>query len=366
MLRFFICGIAMFSLAAHFVHPARAEQPPRPVRVQTVQLVPEQQAVTYPGTVQARVQASLSFRVIGQVTERLVNIGDRVVPGQPLARLDPIDARLNLEASAQTVRAAEAEAVNARADFMRYERLGRNSPVWLPSEFDRRQAALDGAEARLAQAQRQLALARDQLDYTTLKADAAGVITDLKLEVGQVVAAGQTVLVLAHTAESEIVVDVPENRLAEISAAQSVEVRLWWQPDKVLAGRVREIGALADPVSRTFAVKVTILDAASGGAGGATAGLGMTAAVRFGRDTGKMVARLPASAVVSADGRSTVWVLDPDIHRAVAHPVRVAAWLGDGEVVITDGLAAGTQVVTAGAAQLDAAMPVTAWAGAIR
>ena len=201
-------------------------------------------------------------------------------------------------------------------------------------------------------------------------------ITDLKLEVGQVVAAGQTVLSLAHTAETEIVVDVPENRLPDVRAARSVTIRLWSQPDVELKGRVREIGALADPVSRTFAVKVTVVDARSRAAaagqdtpdplGASTLGLGMTAAVRFGRDSGTMIARLPASAVVSADGVPSVWVLDPATHRAVAYPIQVSAWSGDGEVAITGGIEAGAQVVTAGAAQLDATTPVAAWVGPIR
>jgi membrane fusion protein, multidrug efflux system len=370
MFRIAACVLVLLTTAAG------ADETLRPVRVQTVHFVPEQAAVTYPGTVQARVQASLGFRVGGQVTERLVDIGDRVVAGQPLARLDPIDARLNVEASGQAVRAAEAEAVNARADYGRYQRIGPSSPAWLPSEFDKRQAALDGAEARLAQAQRQFAMARDQLGYTTLVADAPGVITDLKLEVGQVVAAGQAVVTLAHTAETEIAVDVPENRLPDIRAARSVTIRLWSQPDAALTGRVREVGALADPVSRTFAVKVTVLDAPPsavvaerGESGSRELGmlrLGMTAAVQFSRDTGTTVAHLPASALVSVDGAPSVWVLDPATHRAIAHRVQVSAWLGDGEAAIINGVEPGAQVVTAGAAQLDAATPVAAWVGAIR
>jgi RND family efflux transporter MFP subunit len=284
-----------------------------------------------------------------------------VLAGQSLARLDPVDPRLSVEAEAQAVRAAEAEAVNARADFGRYQRIGSNSPAWLPSEFDRRHAALDGAEARLAQAQRQFALARDQLDYTTLTANAPGVITDLKLEVGQVVAAGQTAITLAQTAETEIVVDVPENRLPDIRSARTVDIRLWSQPDTPLTGQVREIGALADPVSRTFAVKVKVLGAPSG-----VLGLGMTASVRFGQDSDAMVAHLPASAVASVEGAPSVWVLDPAAHRAVAHRVQVSGWLGDGDVAINGGVAAGAQVVTAGAAQLDSVTPVVAWTGAIR
>jgi RND family efflux transporter MFP subunit len=169
------------------------------------------------------------------------------------------------------------------------------------------------------------------------------------------------VFTLAHTAETEIVVDVPENRLPDIRAARSVNIRLWSQPDAVLTGRVREIGALADPVSRTFAVKVAITSAPAG-----VLGLGMTASVQFGRDNDTMVARLPASAVVAVDGAPSVWVLDPPKHRAVARRVQIAAWLGDGEVAVSGGIDAGEQVVTAGASQLDAATPVIAWAGAIR
>jgi RND family efflux transporter MFP subunit len=339
---------------------AAAEQPARLVRVQTVNFRQQHEAVTYAGTVQARVQASLGFRVAGKVTERMVDIGNHVAVGQILAKLDPTDGRLAVEANAQSARAAEAEAINARAEYQRYQRLGRGSPAYIASEFDRRRATLDGAEARLAQAQRQLTMARDQLDYTELRADADGVITDLRLEPGQVVAAGQTVISLAHTAETEIAVDVPENRLPDIRAADSVSIRLWSQPDVDIPGHVREIGALADPVSRTFTVKVSMMDPP------VDSRLGMTASVRFARAGGPAVALLPASAVVALAGVPSVWVLDAASHRAVAHPVRVSAWLGEGDVAVIDGIAEGSEVVTAGAALLDADTPVAAWAGAAR
>jgi RND family efflux transporter MFP subunit len=360
MVRAVVCLLAVSILTGLNPAAVGAEEP-RPVRVQTVSFTAAQDSITYPGTVQARVQASLGFRIGGKVIERLVDIGDHVITGQVLARLDPVDPQLALEADAQVVRAAEAEAVNARADFQRYQRMGRGSPAFLPSEFDKRQAALDGAEARLTQAQRQLTMANDQLVYTTLRADADGVITGLRLEVGQVVPAGQTAFTLAHTAETEIVVDVPENRLPNIRAAQTVSIGLWSQPDKLLTGRVREIGALADAVSRTFMVKVTIVEPPPD-----TLGLGMTASVRFARPARQQVAILPASAVVSINGIPSVWVLDPAAQRAVARPVTVAAWSGDGDVSISAGVDSGAQVVTAGAALLDSSIPVIAWAGAIR
>ncbi len=338
---------------------AHAEEIARPVRVQTVVFAPREQAVTYAGTVQARVQANLGFRVAGKVTERLVDIGQHVAAGQILARLDRTDAVLSAESAEQATRSAEAEAVNARADFLRYQRLGRGSPAYVASEFDRRKAALDSAEARLAQAQRQLALAGDQLRYTELAADAEGVVTSLALEAGQVVAAGQTVLTLAHAKETEIAVDVPENRLDLIRTAGSVAVNLWSHPGQTLQGRVREIGALADPASRTFAVKVSVPPSGN-------LALGMTASVRFARVTGAPVAMLPGAAIVSKGGAPSVWVLDPGARRATAHPVEVAAWTGDGQVAVTGGVAQGDQVVTAGASLLDAATPVTVWAGTVR
>lgn len=348
------------SLLVLTIGTARAEAP-RPVRVQTIVFTTAQQTVTYPGDVQARVQANLGFRVGGKVIARLVNIGDHVTAGQTLARLDPADLRLSVEADTQAVRAAEAEAVNAHAEYERYQRLGRTSPAWIPSEFDRRRAAMDGADARLAQVQRQLSLARDQLNYTELHADADGVITDIRMEVGQVIAAGQTVASLAHTAETEIVVNVPENRLPDVRGAQHIGIRLWSRPDVELTGRTREIGALADPLSRTFAVRITVLNPPPD-----TLALGMTATVAFSRSAGAPVALLPASAVVGGDNHPAVWVLDEATHRAVRHSVQVAAWRGDGQVVVSGGLQPGDKVVTAGASQLDAATPVAAWAGAIR
>ena len=205
-------------------------------------------------------------------------------------------------------------------------------------------------------------MANDQLNYTALVADADGVITDVRMEVGQVVAAGQTVASLAHTDETEIVVDVPENKLPDVRAADSVTINVWSMPGTVLHGRTREIGALADSISRTFAVKVTVLDQPSTG----PLALGMTASVRFGRNAGPPVALLPASAVVAKDGSPAVWVLDLAKNRAALQPVQVSAWRGDGQVAITGGVSNGAKVVTAGATLLDASTPVTAWAGPTR
>jgi membrane fusion protein, multidrug efflux system len=339
--------------------PGHAETP-RPVRAQMVEMTPSEVSLTYSGTIQPRVLADLGFRVAGKVIDRPVNVGDFVKAGQVIAKLDPTDLSLTHQADEQAVAAARASAVNTRAEFERYGKMGQKSAAFLPSEFDKRQAAMLSAEAKLAQAERQLALARDQLSYTTLRADADGLITALPAQVGQVMTAGQTVASIAYAAETEVLVDVPENRLGEVRAAKDITVTLWSSPGEMLRGRLREIGALADPASRTFAVRITLLDRPHNLA------LGMTAAVRFTHPAGAPVAVLPATAIADQGGHTAVWVLDPRRERAALRPVQVAAYRADGTVAVVSGLASGDKVVTAGKLQLDPDMPVMAWSGPTR
>lgn len=351
---------ALPALSLLFSPGANAESP-RPVRVQTVELTPAEQTVTYSGIVQARILADLSFRVGGKVIERPVNVGDAVKAGQVIGQIDPTDLGLNFEADQQAVAAAVATESNARAEFERYAKLGIHSAAFLPSEFDKRQSAMMVAEARLAQAKRQLALAQDQLAYATLRADADGLITALPVQVGQVVNPGQSVASLAHIAKTEVAVDIPENRLAELREATEIIVIPWSDPAHSVHGQLREIGALADPASRTFTAKITLLDHPPGLA------LGMTVSVRISRPAGRPVVILPASALIgAADGRPAVWVLDPARQRATLRPVEIAAYRGDSALAIEAGLAPGEKVVTAGVTEIDADTPVTQWTGASR
>lgn len=331
------------------------------MRVQEVRYAQERPSVTVSGTVAARTLVDLAFRVGGKVVARPVNAGDHVVAGQMLAQLDPSDLRLEVGIRENAVTAADAEAANLRAMFARYDKMGRTSSAFVESEYDSRRAAMRAADARLERAQRQLELARDQLQYTTLRADGDGVITALPVERGQVVAAGQKVASLAHGAEIEVMVDVPENRLGDLRAAQEVVITLWSAPERRFRGRVREIGALADPASRTFPVKISVLDAEGGGLA-----LGMTAKAKFVGPPAPPFVALPAVALTEKQGKPAVWVLDESRHRAVLHPVEVLAYAGDGMVDIGAGLSPGQLVVTAGADLLDADLPVTAWRGPAR
>ena len=255
------------------------------------------------------------------------------------------------------MQAASADAAEARADLARYVALGHASPSYLPSEYDRRLAARRSADARLAEALQLLGLAHNQLDYATLRADTDGVITTLPVEVGQVVTAGQTVVGLARAGDTEIWVDVPENRLGSIRGAV-VTVTPWSEPDRRLSGQVREIGALADAATRTFNVRITVAPASG-------LSLGSTATVAFSVGDAKKVALLPATALTDIDGKPAVWLLDQTGH-ASRRPVEIVRLDGDGQVAIGAGLAPGEQVITAGADLIDPDMRLTAWSGPAR
>ena len=357
----FVGLVSVLSLSLIACDPppaAEVRRDPRPVRVETAVYSTLADTFVYSGTVQARRQAELGFRVGGKIVSRAVDPGARVHARDVLAQLDPADLRLAMEGASSAVIAAEAEATNMRAEFRRYASLGQGSPAYVAAEYDKRAAQLAMADARLTQARRQSALAQSQLGYGTLMADADGVVTAVMAEIGQVVQPGQTVVSLAHTAATEIVVDVPENRLSTVRTAPAVSVALWSQPDHVLEGRVREIGARADSASRTYAVRISLPD-------GNDAPLGATATVQWTAAAAAPVIVLPATALVQRDGHPAVWVLDPTQHRATPHAVTVGGYRED-RVVLLEGLKGGEQVITAGATQIDPDMAVIAWTGPSR
>jgi multidrug efflux system membrane fusion protein len=333
----------------------------RAVRVQAVTLTRQREAITFSGTVTPRTMVDLAFRIPGKVIARPVNVSDRVSRDQILLQLDPADLRHQVAHDEAGVIAAEAEANNAKSMFLRYEKMGHGSSAFVESEYDTRLSAMRAAEARLQQARRQLDMASDQHGYADLKADAEGVITALPVEAGQVVAAGQTVATLAHTSETEITVDVPETRLAEIRDAEDVIIALWAVPGQAIHGHVREIGALANAATRTFAVKISIPDP-----GQVPLVLGVTATARFVGAPGPSRVILPAGTLTAARGQAAVWTLNETAHRAILTPVHVTAYGSDGTVEIGEGLTSGQLVITAGADLLDADMPVTAWRGPTR
>jgi multidrug efflux system membrane fusion protein len=338
-----LVAAAAAALAACGQPPAQAPAP-RAVIAQVVGAKAVEGANVYSGEVRARYENDLAFRVGGKVVSRHVEVGAQVARGQVLARLDPQDAQLGVEAARSQVAAAAADHDLAAAELERYQDLYSRKFV-SRAVLDARETTFNTSKARLEQAKAQVAAARNQSAYTALVAEADGVITAVSLEPGQVVAAGQTVMRFARPEEKEVAINVPETRFAELRDATDIRISVWAAPGELYRGRIREIAPTADPATRTFAVKITVLEA-----NGAVR-LGMTANVALGDGAGVQAITLPLTALAELDGKPAVWVFDPHSSKVNLRPVVVGAYREDG-VVVRDGLRPGEIVVTVGVHKL--------------
>lgn len=329
-------------LAACGSEPAPKDLPRR-VAMLVVAVGNADEVVNYSGEVRPRIESALSFRVGGKIAARLVQVGDTVKAGQVLARLDPADVELNAAAARAQLAAAESERTLAKAEVERYREL-RGKNFISQSALDAREATAKSAQGRWEAAQAQSGLARNQSGYAALTADAAGVVATVQAEVGQVVAAGQPVLSVARPGEKEVAIAVPENRVAELRQASTVSVTLWADAKHNYRGRIREISPAADPVTRTYAVRVAIVDADE------QVRLGMTANVLLQRQGSAPSALLPATAIFQSAGKPAVWLIKAD-NSVELRPVAVGAFREDG-VRVDSGLQAGDKVVAAGVHKL--------------
>jgi RND family efflux transporter MFP subunit len=327
--------------------------PERPVQVQRVTFAPANESREFAGVVRARYETDLGFRVAGKMVARLVNVGDRVRAGDVVAQLDPRDLKLQAESAEAELAAATSNLAQAAADESRYQNL-RTRGYAAVADYERKKAAKDEAEGRMERAQRALELARNQLAYADLKADADGVITATLAEAGQVVALGQAVARLAHRGEMEAVVALPETRLGEARQSDA-GVRLWSGPDRRFSARLRELSPQADAATRTYAARFTIENPDD------TVALGMTATVVLSRPADTMVAKVPLAAILNRGTGPTVYRVD-DTGMLERRPVTVSSF---NEVValITSGLEDGDEIVTLGVQMLQAGQKVRAIMG---
>jgi len=335
-------------LAGCQAETAPAAKAERPVQVQRVSFESSETVREFVGVVRARHETDLGFRVSGKVVARLVNVGDRVRVGDVIARLDPQDLRLQVESAEAELAAATSNLTQAAADLERYTTLKARGFAAV-AEYDRKKAANDEADGRLARARRALDLARNQLVYADLKADADGVITAIRIEPGQVVAVGQAVATLAHRGEKEAVVALPETWLGEVRDAKAT-VRLWSDGNRTLQARLRELSPQADPTTRTYAARFTILDADD------SIAFGMTATVTLARAREAQVAKLPLSAVLNRGTGPSVYVVN-DAGALTLQPVTVSAFLAN-EALVSSGVKDGDKVVTLGVQKLEAGLKV--------
>ena len=329
---------SLIALLAACGNDQEVEAPPRPAMV--VQPQPAAALLeAFPGEVRARFEPELAFRIAGKVAKRLVEVGERVKKDQPLAELDPQDVRLQLEAVRAQMAAAEANLNLARAERDRYQTLLERQLV-SRSHFDSADNTYRSAEAQFQQVRAQYDVARNQATYAVLRAPQDGVIASRRIEVGQVVAAGQTVFTLAADGEREVAISLPEQALERFRIGQEVAVELWSQPGRRFTGQIRELAPAADPQSRTFAARVAFQE------NGVPAELGQSARVLISHADSVPLA-VPLSALSAEGGEPFVWVVDPATQTLQRRLVRVGPY-GESQVPVLEGLSADEWVVAAG------------------
>ena len=333
--------LSLMILAACGDKPPAAE-PVRAVRTLTVGALSGATTRDYAAEVHARIESRLAFRVAGKITQRPVNLGDRVKAGQALAQVDPTDLRLGQDAARAALSAAQVNYEQTATDYKRYQDL-RAQGFISTADLERRDSGLQAAKAQLDQARAQAGMQTNQAGYAALTADAPGVITAVYADVGAVMAAGTPVVSLAHDGPRDVVFAVPEDQLAVFrrlqGSAGAVSVTLWGG-SATFKATVREVSAAADPATRTFQVKADLP------AGAAELGQSATVHVELAPADGKL--RLPLQAVAGHDSQSVVWLLDKSTMKVREQPVAVLRPEGD-NLVIDGGLKSGDVVVTAGA-----------------
>ena len=323
--------------------PAPTPPQPRPVRAVTVARPQAGEAFSLTGQVRAKDQVNLAFRLDGRVVERLVNVGDVVRKGQVIARLDPNDVQNALRSAQASFASAQATLNQARLTFWRQQELLKNGNT-PRAMFDDAQRALLTAQAQSDSAQAQLHTAQDQLSYTTLSADAAGAVTATGGQSGEVVHAGQMIAQLAYEGARDAVFDVPELIIRTGPRDPVVQIALTNDPRVKATGRVREVAPQADSATRTFQVKVAIIDPPPAMRLGAT----VTGSILLATPAG---IQIPASALTEANGHPAVWVVDPKSETVSLRNVDVAQY-DPATVLVSKGLTTGDCVVTAGAQTL--------------
>lgn len=313
----------------------------RPAQVWTVSDQATSSGVTYSGETKARVEADLAFRVGGKVIARNVDVGDVVSAGQVLASLDTTDLNLNTSSAKANLAAATADFSNANTELARVSALHRQQFIG-QAALDNAQAAHDAAAAKVAAAKAQLKLSGNQAGYTELRAEQAGIITQVNIEAGQVVAAGTPAAHIAYEGEREIHIRVGETTAQTLQMGALTDIKLWSQPDKVFQGKVREIAPTTD-ATRSFLVKISLLNPP------ADLRLGVTADVSLASIHTSDSRWLPASALFQQGQKTAVWVVNAD-NKVTLQPITVSAFHEAG--ITVTGLPAGTKVIAAGVHKL--------------
>jgi len=314
----------------------------RPVRTVTVARSEASVPITLTGRIEARDEAALAFRISGRIMENDLKLGDRVEPGQVLARLESQNELNALRTAQARVAAAEGQLTQARNHFERQQTLLADG--WTTrARFDEAKQALQSAQSQVDDAEAQLKTAHDLVSFTELKADAPGVLTAIGPRAGEVVQAGQMIARIARQDGRDAVFDVAAQLIRSAPADPEITVSLTDDPAVTAMGRVREVSPQADPVTRTFEAKVGLTNPPQAML------LGATVTGRMNMDATAII-EVPAAALTRFNRQPAVWIVDPssrtvsmqnvEVLRFDQETVAISQGLDTGEIVVTGGVQA--------------------------
>ncbi len=336
-----LCIIGFGFWKLHSQPPVVAEDIPL-VRTAMIGAANAPQNYLYSGEVRGRYESQLAFQVTGKITKRNIELGSTVKAGDVLMQLDPRDLRQTVINTSAQVYSAESQLKLAESNLRRYRQLYAQNAI-SRAQLDQYENAYELAQAAVQQAAAQYAQGSNQLDYSLLHADKDGVISAITAEAGQVVSAGQTVITIVQDGEREIEINVPENRVEEIRNASQFTVTFWALPQVAVTGKLREIAPMADTITRTYKVRISLSNPPP------QIKLGMTASVSLSGSGSPIEVMVPLSAIYQTNTTPCVWVIND--HTATLRPVQVGSF-GNGQVQILGGLKPGDTIVTAGVHKL--------------
>jgi membrane fusion protein, multidrug efflux system len=290
------------------------------------------------GTVQPRYQTNLGFRMLGRLIARPVNVGDMVREGQMVAAIDPTALELAMHAARADLAKAQAALENASSTEERKKMLLKSDATTKQTLDDAEQVRA-GAQASTARAQANLTKATEQFGHAQLKADFAGVVTAVSANVGQVVSPGETVMTVARPDIREAVVDVGEDFPVPLTVGLPFTVSLQLLPAIQVQGQIREIAPQADQVTRMRRIRIAL------NAPPESFRLGSTVSARLSHGE-PLVVQVPASAVLTQDGNSFVWTIEPHTQTVSLRKVDLSE--DEHGIRLNGGLEPGARIVTAG------------------
>jgi RND family efflux transporter MFP subunit len=353
--------LAALSLLGACSKKAPPDVPPRAVKLLTVGSGAAPSAsVSFAGEVHARTETSLGFRVGGKLQSRSAQLGQSVKAGQVLAQLDPADYRLAQQAASAQAQSAKTSRDLAAADLQRFSELRKQGFI-SGAQLEKLQAQLQAADAQWQQTQAQAQVQGHQVQYGSLTADQAGIVTAVLAEPGQVLGAGQPVVQLAQDGPRDVIFALPEDAQKSLPVGTALRIGSWTansaEAEQSWTGRVREVAASADTITRTFTVKVGI-DAPQS----AAPALGSTVRIYPPEKAAGQQLTLPLAAIKRESQGSIVWVFDSKTGQVKLRSVQTGAIVGNA-VAIEQGLQAGEQVVAAGVHTLTDGQKVTPYEG---